>query len=303
MFDRKSDIERFLTLAECGNAVVAARELGITHQAVSYTLSVLTRRAGAALLEKTAHGLRPTALGTEAVVLARRLLRGFEDGAERLTSLREGQTGRLHVAAGAGFLQTLLPAAIAAFQEDHPAVEVAVGPAVEVAMGPAGDDVFDLLAAGGCDLYCGSLTTSDVPAELRRTPLPALTLGLVAARGHPLEGREPTWEDLADHPWIDFDGNLRRIGLLDTVRKHTGRPVRRVVRAGGDGLLLMQSGFYLTHLASNFLERLPGQFLVPLPGLIGAGFARSGIVTRRSDDDLPATRRLRQAVAEAAGED
>ena len=89
MFDRKSDIIRFLTVVEIGNALVAARELGLTRQAMSYTLGVLKRRAGGALFERRPEGLRLTALGAEAATLAQRLLLTHEDGGERLHALRK----------------------------------------------------------------------------------------------------------------------------------------------------------------------------------------------------------------------
>ena len=89
MFDRKSDIIRFLAVVEIGNALVAARQLGLTRQAMSYTLGVLKRRAGGALFERRPEGLRLTPLGVEAEALARCLLRAHEDGEERLHALRK----------------------------------------------------------------------------------------------------------------------------------------------------------------------------------------------------------------------
>ena len=89
MFDRKSDIIRFLTVVEIGNALVAARELGLTRQAMSYTLGVLKRRAGGTLFESRPAGLCLTPLGVEAEALARRLLLAHEDGGERLHALRK----------------------------------------------------------------------------------------------------------------------------------------------------------------------------------------------------------------------
>ena len=269
MFDRKSDLVRFLALVDCRNVVIAARELGLTHQAMSYTLDVLTRRAGGPLFERRPEGLRPTPLGVAAEALARRLLRAHEDGEERLGSLREGRSGRLHATAAAGFLQTVLPAAVAAFHDDHPGVEVALQ--------PAGDDVLDLLAGSECDLYCGPAPARGVPPELRRTRLPALAVGLVAARGHPLEGREPGWQDLADYPWIDYgteplgfaEGRTSLAALHAAIRRRTGRPIRRVMRAVGSSLELMQTRDYLSQLPLDFLDRPPGRFLVPLPGRRG----------------------------------
>ena len=300
MFDRKSDLVRFLALVECRNVVIAARKVGITHQAMSYTLGVLRRRAGAPLFERRAQGLRLTPLGAEAAALARRLLRGLEDGTARLESLRDGRDGRLHVATSAAFLQTVVPAALRAFHQDHPGVDVALR--------PTGGEVLDLLETGECDLYCGPTAARNVPAKVRRTPLPALTAGLVVAQGHPLQGREPSWHELADYPWIDYGsatpgltgGPTAVAALHAEVHRRTGRTVRHVLHVDTGDLLLMQTGTYISCLPLDFLDRLPGRFLVPLPGRRGGGTVRTAILTRRSDDALPAVRRLREAVAVAA---
>ena len=78
-----------------------------------------------------------------------------------------------------------------------------------------------------------------------------VTVGVVAASGHPLHDAGPEPRDLAGWPWIDFDGPTGAddgagcpslAAVLDELRGLTGVPVRTVVRAGSAGLTLLAAG-------------------------------------------------------------
>ena len=72
MFRRRSEIEKFLAVAEAGKIVAAADRLAMTQPALTRAIARLERRFGAPLFERLATGVRPTALG--ATVAAIRLL-------------------------------------------------------------------------------------------------------------------------------------------------------------------------------------------------------------------------------------
>ena len=301
MFERRSDITRFLTLAERASLHVASRELGLTRQALNYTIAIIERRAGAPLFERLTEplpGVRLTPLGEVAARHARRILRVHEAGEEQFASIVAGREGRVRVAASAVFLHGLLPGAVVAFHEEFPGIEVELW--------PAGCDAQALLADGCIDLYCGIMGSDDLFPNLRCDALPDMTAGIAARRGHPLLDRMPTWEDLAGYPWIVFGTVPDDEGesLLDEIRRHAGRSVQRVVRCGPDGLHLLQAGNYLAVLPLEYLDRVPGGFLAPLRGGPGTRRIRAGILSRRSESSLPAGRLhgiLCQAVAPAAG--
>ena len=62
--------------------------------------------------------------------------------------------------------------------------------------------------------------------------------------------------------------------------------MKTVTRAGSAGLFLMAAGPYLSWLSLTFLERLSGHPLKPLPVSIGTYRHRTGMVSRRSSDDM-----------------
>ena len=300
MFENVRDLARFLAVAERGNILVAAEELDMTQPALSYTITRIEKRFGAPLFERHNQGVRLTALGVAAVERGRRVMIEIEASEAHMSALREGRAGTLVAAGAAVFLQAVLAPAVARFQEDLPDVEVTLVPA-------AGADALHLLAVGEADLYCGPLGGGPLSQALRREALPALEAGIAARRDHPLQGRRPDWADLADWPWMDCGDALRRSGdrpalavLLAEIRRHAGRPVRRLVRGGPAGLYLLETGPYLTQLPLALLEGLPGRPLAALSSDIGTGSLRAAIVTRKGAERFSALHRLRAAVREAA---
>ena len=147
-------------------------------------------------------------------------------------------------------------------------------PGIELRLRSAGrGEGLRLLEAGETDLHCGGLDAGGcLPDPLRREELPALTMGAVARRNHPLQAGGATAEVLADWPWIDCVADLgpgaeapSLDDLLDRLHARTGRRVASVVRAGTAGLALMASGPYLAWLPLEPLVRPPGRPLSPLP--------------------------------------
>lgn len=287
MFHRRSELVQLIATAEHGNLLAAARALGLTQPTLSYTIAQLEKRIGVPLFERLTAprpGVRLTPLGEAAARHARRILREHEAGEEQFASLLAGREGRVRVAASAVFLQGLLPGTLAAFHEEFPGIEVELR--------PAGYDAPGLLAEGRIDLYCGIMGDDPLPEGLRCDALQDTAAGIVARRDHPLQGRDPSREDLAGYPWIVFGAvpDDEDESLLDDIRRRAGRPVQRVVRCGPDGLYLMQAGDYLAELPLECLDRLPGGFLAPLRGEPGTRTIRAGILSRHSDASLPAGR-------------
>ena len=82
------------------------------------------------------------------------------------------------------------------------------------------------------------------------------------------------------------NGRPALAGVLDQLYERTGKRIKTVTRAGSAGLYLMAAGPYLSWLSLTFLERLPGHPLKPLPVAFGTLHHRTGMVSRRSADDM-----------------
>ena len=294
MFEKRSDLVRFLAVVEAGRIATAADRLAITQPALTRIVARLERQFGGRLFERLPHGVRLTALGATVNGLARRILREMEAAEEVLTAARSGRTGSFRVTASPIWGETILPEALARFHRDCPGIEIKLRSANRA-------EGLRLLADGENDLHCGGTDAGEILAgSLRRDRFLEVTAGIAAWRGHPLLSRTIDSEDLVRCPWIDFCREPLLAGLLDGLYEATGIRAKIVVQAGSASLSVMNGGPYLALLPLSFLERLPGQFLRPLPVETGLVRYRSGCIVRRSAEELPPFRRLVQIVRETA---
>ena len=301
MFRRRSEIEKFLAEAEAGKIVAAADRLAIGQPALTRAIAALESRFGAPLFERLPTGVRPTALGAVAAEQARRLLRAYEEAEDRIGGALAGRNGHIRATADALWMQGVVADAVGRFREGFPGIELRL-------RSTGRGEGLRLLEAGESDLHCGGLDAGAcLPDSLRREELPALTMGTVAHRAHPLLSGGATAEALADWPWVDCVADLgpgseapSLDDLLDRLRSRTGRHVVSVIRAGAAGLALMASGPYLAWLPLELLARLPGRPLSPLPLEFGRRRCPTGLVLRRSAESLAPVRTLRDLIQDTA---
>ena len=300
MFERRSDLVKFLTVVEAERIVTAADRLAMTQPALTRVVARLEKEYEGRLFERIPTGVRLTKLGAVVAERARRILREIEDGEETVVAALAGRTGSFRIAAAPVWMQAVLVPAVAAFHAAFPEIELKLRTA-------AWRDGVRLLADGRADLHVGGIDTGEaLPGFLRRDRFLGVTAGIVAHPDHPLHAGRVRPGDLAGHPWIDLDGPAAGgdrpslAAVLDELRARTGRHVRAVVRAGSAGLLLLSGGPWLGWLPLELLERLPGAPLKALPLTFGRRRYRTGFVARRSAEDLAAFRHLEAAVRDAA---
>ena len=294
MFEKRSDMVRFLAVVEAGRIATAADRLTITQPALTRVIARLERQFGGHLFERLPHGVRLTALGATVDGLARRILREIEAAEDVLDAARSGRTGSFRITAGPTWGETVLPTALARFHEDCPEIEVKVDMAGRT-------EGLRQLADGESDLHCGGIDAGELLHEsLRRDHFLEMTAGIVAWRGHPLFSRTIANEDLVSCPWIDFCREPSLADLLDVLYEATNIRAKTVVQTGSACLSILNGGPYLALLPFSFLDGLPGQFLRPLPVETGLCRYRSGYVVRRSAEELPPFRRLVRIVRETA---
>ena len=302
MFERRSELEKLVAVAEAGKIVAAAHRLGMTQPALTRAIAALESRFGAPLFERLATGVRTTALGAEAAAEARRLLRAWEEAEDRIGDVVAGRRGCIRATAEAPWMEIVLPEAVGRFRERFPAIELRL-------RGAGRAEGLRLLEAGDSEMHCGGIDDGErLPDQLRHEPLPPVTLGIVARRDHPLLAAGAAVAALADWPWVDCAadtepkaGASSLDGLLDELHARTGRRPASAVRAGLAGLALLASGPYLARLPLELTARLPGRALSPLPLEFGRRRRRAGLALSRSAERLAPVRLLRDLLREAAG--
>jgi DNA-binding transcriptional LysR family regulator len=208
-------------VARQGSFSAAAESLGYTQPAISRQIATLEAEVGTTLIRRVPKGAVLTDAGTLLADRAEAILARLDDVENELRALAGLEGGRLRMATFASAASSIVPVAIAAFRERHPAVELNV-----VMSDPI--DSMPRLRAGELDLALSHDGMGDpgqdngrVSAELdapggngdraRRVPPPGIELVhlfddpmYVAMRaGHPLaESPSLRLADFATEPWM-----------------------------------------------------------------------------------------------------
>lgn len=146
--DSFNDYRQLLALEDAGNFRKAADRLGISHSALSQTVSKMEKRLGVSLFVRTKLATVPTSYG-QRLMDAARLAIGEISGAEREISLmRNLEAGRLVIGADPNVSETLLAPALTQLMRQYPKLHFSVQAQNWVTM-------VDELRARRIDLYLG----------------------------------------------------------------------------------------------------------------------------------------------------
>ena len=117
----------FCAVVERRSFSQAAEQLGVTQPAVSLQIRSLEKRLGLQLLDRSGRRVEPTDAGRRLYRSAQRMLALEEQLLAELGDEAGGElTGRLEIGASTGPGGTVLPVALAEFQQLHPGVRVAL---------------------------------------------------------------------------------------------------------------------------------------------------------------------------------
>lgn len=117
-------LQTFLAVADTGNITKAANRIGRTQSAVSMQVKRLEDDLGEALFARGPRGVTLTSRGEQLLPYARRIVGLL---GEASAAMRKGPLeGPVRIGIPEEYSQTVLPRALAAFAERHPAVEVTI---------------------------------------------------------------------------------------------------------------------------------------------------------------------------------
>jgi DNA-binding transcriptional LysR family regulator len=186
-------------VAEQGSFSAAAEALNFTQSAISQHVAALERETGARLVERGPRGVRLTDAGRALVSHAEAILSRIEDAEEELAAIAGLRGGRVRLASFQSAGSTLVPRAVAAFRERHPAVELGMIEAEP-------DEAAEHLRSGEIDLalvYDFKAIPAMLDGDLELTELLDDPYDVILAKDHPLAERDVLrLRDLRDEPWI-----------------------------------------------------------------------------------------------------
>src|SRR5258708_5309425 len=118
------DLHVFSTVVQRGSMAKAARQLGVSHPAVSEVIADLEHALGVRLVDRSAQGVEPTIYGD---ALLRRSVAVFDELKQSIRDiefLSDPTVGEVRVACMQSLWFTLLPEVILRFSELYPRVDV-----------------------------------------------------------------------------------------------------------------------------------------------------------------------------------
>ncbi|HZS62383.1 MAG TPA: LysR family transcriptional regulator [Gemmatimonadaceae bacterium] len=247
----------FVAVAHQESFTRAAAQLGLTQPAVSKSMRDLERRAGVALVERGATGVRLTEPGRVLLAHARTILAEARAADESLNAIRGIGGGVLRIGASPTIATYLLPALLQRFHTRHPAVEVSLHTAPSRAVARA-------LLEREIDIGLIEASVPDDP-RLQVASWREDELVVIAAPSHPLAPQSP----------IETGALAQELIVL----REPGSGTRQ---------------FVLTALASRAIvpqRTLDADSVEAIKRIVAAGLGIS-IVSRAAIEDMLALRRL-----------
>jgi LysR family cyn operon transcriptional activator len=220
----------FLDIAETEHLTQSAQNLFVTQSTLSHGLRQLEQELAVSLFDRLGRGLKLSQAGAEFRVYARRALQEIEAGRMALADLGGLQSGQLKVGAFPTFLNTVVPATVAAFSSAYPKVKVHVR---DLRAGP----IEQQLLEGELDLGIAfhPAQSDDIEAEV----LFEERLLLVVGPRHPLAGRSVlAMAGLAGVPLALLPRSFATRRLIDDRLRQAGvTPLLRVEMDSVESLL------------------------------------------------------------------
>lgn len=192
-----AELELLDAVARSGSLSAAARELGVSQQAVSSRLRGMERRLGLPLMTRSPGGAAPTPEGETLLSAAREVLAAARRLGETVDGLRGSRSRTLSVAASQTIAAHLLPGWVLAMRRGQ--IERGSAPAESELRTGNSAEVIRLVRAGTADL--GFIESPVVPSGLGIRRLRTDRMSLVVA---------------PEHPWAERAGGVALVELAGT---------------------------------------------------------------------------------------
>ncbi|MEO5831896.1 MAG: LysR family transcriptional regulator [Nakamurella sp.] len=214
-------LQVLLAVAHTGSLNAAARQVGVSQQAVSARIAAIEAQVGVPLVTRTPQGSTLTPAGVTVTAWADRLVRMAAEFDAGLAALRQDRRAHLPVSASLTIAEQLLPRWLVAF---HAATRSHGQPATEVTLTATNSDqVLTGIRDEKSDL--GFIEGPSVPRGIRSRVVGHDHLVVVARPDHPWvrRGRAITAATLNHTPLVSREeGSGTRDALLTTLRQALG---------------------------------------------------------------------------------
>lgn len=191
-------LERFVAIVERGGLAEAAKNLGITQQALGMSLAKLESIIGTTLINRSrGNQTSPTEYGESFLPYARSQINGMEQAVHHMHALMGAQAGKVSIGIGETCDVELIARVIRVFHEQRPDVEINL-------IEDYSEVLLNQLVEGSIDFLCGSISTNDdAPRGVVEEQLYTLQDIVVARQTHPvMKLKRPKLKDLQGYTWL-----------------------------------------------------------------------------------------------------
>ncbi|CAG9168046.1 HTH-type transcriptional activator CmpR [Cupriavidus laharis] len=203
-------LRAFQALARTGSFTLAAESLYITQSALSGLIKELEQTLGTRLVDRSTRRVFLTSAGERLYPLLDGVLYDLDSALKHVADHRDMKTGQVRIAASQLLASTLMPELIAAYQAEHPLIEV------RLADTPV-ETVMARVLAGEAELGIGP--EREPNSDIASTRLFDGPFMAVFPPDHALDdgsrGQQLCWADLLAHPVITLQGQFTEMLTRD----------------------------------------------------------------------------------------
>ena len=296
------DLHVFSTVVQRGSMAKAARELGVSHPAVSEVIAGLEHALGVRLFDRSAQGVEPTIFGDALLKRSVAVFDELKQSIRDIEFLSDATTGEVRIGSIEGPWFTLLPEVIRRFSEQYPRIQVHTDLIDH-------SEVFLALRERryDCVLIPPSTRTQDKAADDLTVEILYDDKVIVAASAHSKWARHRKIDlaELIEEPWIMSGSTAWTRPFIEKIFEAAGLSHPNPAVATGSIILrarLIVGSPCLGTFLSSVLRRLiaDNYALTALPVDLHANASSIGIVTLKNRTLSPVVERFLACVRDVA---
>ncbi|MFT4769452.1 MAG: DNA-binding transcriptional LysR family regulator [Glaciecola sp.] len=191
-------LERFVEIVERGGLADAAKNLGITQQALGMSLAKLESMVGTTLVNRSrGNQTSATEYGEVFLLYARSQINGMEEAVHHMHALMGARAGKVEIGVGETCDVELIAQVLLTFHQQRPDVEINI-------IEDYSEALLNQLTEGRIDFLCGSVSASNTaPRGIVEEQLYSLQDIIVAREKHPvMKLKRPKLKDLQGYTWL-----------------------------------------------------------------------------------------------------
>jgi DNA-binding transcriptional LysR family regulator len=241
------DLRTLLAVIESGNMAKAAEALSVSRPVISKTISELERTLGVRLLDRSPHGVEPTAFGRTLIKRSIAVFDELRQSLDELQHLADPGSGELRLAASEYMAAGLIPAIINRLSRKHPLLKFKL----EL------DNPLQQLRERKVEFAIARLLSPALATDLDAEVLFHERVFIAAGADNKWAGRRKiAASDLVNEPWILAPPEIEEGSPVVELFRRLGLPIPQATVLGLS--LPLRNGLLAT---GRFLTIVPGSVL------------------------------------------